>query len=86
MRPPGWGAHGRRSAGRYIADGFALQETDRVVAGAILIAVLAIAVDVLFTVLTLDLYASPTVRRWIWNRVSEQARAPAGLTPSVSCP
>ena len=38
--------------GRYIVDGFALQEPDQVVAGAILIALLAIAVDVAFGVLT----------------------------------
>jgi osmoprotectant transport system permease protein len=37
--------------GRYVVDGFALQETDRVVAGAILIAILAIGTDVLFSFL-----------------------------------
>lgn len=38
--------------GRYIVDGIALRETDRVVAGSILIAILAIGTDVLFTYLT----------------------------------
>jgi osmoprotectant transport system permease protein len=37
--------------GRYVVDGFALQETDRVVAGAILIAILAIGTDILFSFL-----------------------------------
>ncbi|HEY6567210.1 MAG TPA: ABC transporter permease [Actinomycetota bacterium] len=37
--------------GRYIVDGVALRETDRVVAGCILIAMLAIVTDVLFTYL-----------------------------------
>ena len=37
--------------GRYVVDGFALQETDRVVAGAILIAILAIGTDMLFSFL-----------------------------------
>jgi osmoprotectant transport system permease protein len=37
--------------GRYVVDGFALQETDRVVAGSILIALLAIVTDVLFSAL-----------------------------------
>jgi osmoprotectant transport system permease protein len=37
--------------GRYVVDGFALQETDRVVAGSILIALLAIGTDVLFSAL-----------------------------------
>lgn len=47
-----WALTAGGALGRYIVDGFALQETDRVVAGAILIAALAITVDVLFTVLT----------------------------------
>lgn len=47
-----WALTAGGALGRYIVDGFALQETDRIVAGAILIAVLAIAVDVLFSVLT----------------------------------
>ena len=38
--------------GRYIVDGVALRENDRVIAGSILIAVLAILTDVLFTYLT----------------------------------
>jgi osmoprotectant transport system permease protein len=46
--------------GRYVVDGFALQETDRVVAGAILIAILAIATDVLFSFLAK--LASPRLR------------------------
>ena len=37
--------------GRYIVDGVALRETDRVIAGSILIATLAILTDVLFTYL-----------------------------------
>ncbi|HWC71941.1 MAG TPA: ABC transporter permease [Actinomycetota bacterium] len=47
-----WALTAGGALGRYIVDGFALQETDRVVAGAILIALLAICVDALFTVLT----------------------------------
>jgi osmoprotectant transport system permease protein len=37
--------------GRYVVDGVALQETDRLIAGSILIAALAIVTDVLFTLL-----------------------------------
>jgi len=47
-----WALTAGGALGRYIVDGFALQETDRVVAGAILIAALAIAVDLVFTVFT----------------------------------
>jgi osmoprotectant transport system permease protein len=38
--------------GRYIVDGYALQETPRIVAGAVLIATLAILTDLIFSLLT----------------------------------
>lgn len=38
--------------GRYIVDGFALRENDKIVAGSILIAVLSLLTDLLFTMLT----------------------------------
>jgi osmoprotectant transport system permease protein len=47
-----WALTAGGALGRYIVDGFALQEPEQVVAGAILIALLAIAVDVAFSVLT----------------------------------
>jgi osmoprotectant transport system permease protein len=47
-----WALTAGGALGRYIVDGFALQEPEQVVAGAILIAGVAIAVDVAFTVLT----------------------------------
>jgi osmoprotectant transport system permease protein len=47
-----WALAAGGALGRYIVDGFALRENDRIVAGAILIALLAIAVDLLFSVLT----------------------------------
>jgi osmoprotectant transport system permease protein len=65
-----WALTAGGALGRYIVDGFALQETDRVVAGAILIAALAIAVDVLFTVLTRVL--SPRLRSSAAVGVSDQ--------------
>jgi osmoprotectant transport system permease protein len=47
-----WALTAGGALGRYIVDGFALQENDRIVAGAILIAALAIAFDLAFSVLT----------------------------------
>ncbi len=47
-----WALTAGGALGRYIVDGFALQETDRIVAGAILIAVLAIGIDLVFALLT----------------------------------
>jgi osmoprotectant transport system permease protein len=47
-----WALTAGGALGRYIVDGFALQESDRIVAGAILIAVLAILVDLVFSLLT----------------------------------
>ena len=47
-----WALTAGGALGRYIVDGFALQETDRIVAGAILIAILAIAIDLVFALLT----------------------------------
>ncbi len=61
--------------GRYVVDGFALQETDRVVAGAILIAILAIGTDVIFSFLAK--VASPRLRS------SEPGPAPPRV-PSVT--
>ena len=50
--------------GRYIVDGVALRETDRVIAGSILIAILAILTDVLFTYLAKVLVTQADVQRW----------------------
>jgi osmoprotectant transport system permease protein len=47
-----WALTAGGALGRYIVDGFALQENDRIVAGAILIAALAIVFDLVFSVLT----------------------------------
>jgi osmoprotectant transport system permease protein len=47
-----WALTAGGALGRYIVDGFALQEPDRIVAGAILIAVLAIGIDLVFALLT----------------------------------
>jgi osmoprotectant transport system permease protein len=47
-----WALTAGGALGRYIVDGFALQENDRIVAGAILIAALAIVFDLAFSVLT----------------------------------
>ena len=47
-----WALTAGGALGRYIVDGFALREHDRIVAGAILIALLAIAIDLVFSLLT----------------------------------
>lgn len=47
-----WALTAGGALGRYIVDGFALQEPDQVVAGAILIALVAIVADVAFGALT----------------------------------
>lgn len=57
--------------GRYVVDGFALRETDRIVAGAILIAVLSLLTDAAFSLL-----AKATAPRLTSSR---GARAPAGV-------
>jgi osmoprotectant transport system permease protein len=73
-----WALTAGGALGRYIVDGFALQEPEQVVAGAILIAGVAIAVDVAFTVLTRAL--TPRQRSDGQGRVitpDEAARIPA---------
>jgi osmoprotectant transport system permease protein len=47
-----WALTAGGALGRYIVDGFARREDDRIVAGAILIALLAIAIDLVFSLLT----------------------------------
>ena len=47
-----WAIAAGGALGRYIVDGFALREFDRIVAGAILIALLTIAIDAAFTLIT----------------------------------
>ena len=49
--------------GRYVVDGLALQETDRLIAGAILIAALAIVTDMLFSLLARVLSPAPHLER-----------------------
>ena len=47
-----WALTAGGALGRYIVDGFALRENERIVAGAILIALLAITIDLVFGLLT----------------------------------
>ena len=46
--------------GRYIVDGFALRENDKIVAGAILVAVLSLLTDLAFSLLT-RAHVAPTL-------------------------
>jgi osmoprotectant transport system permease protein len=65
--------------GRYIVDGVALRETDRVIAGSILIATLAILTDVLFTYLAKVLSPRLTSRERRARKGAPEKAAEAGV-------
>jgi osmoprotectant transport system permease protein len=79
-----WALAAGGALGRYIVDGFALQEPDRIVAGAVLIAVLAIGADLVFSLLTRLLSPRMTSQRGVPRtpRAVERraaSREPAGV-------